>query len=275
MAKRNQRKKKKKRAGFDAAAHNKIENWLADISYHLHDKKYDEAILVCEKVLKHRKTTRRQRSEAYAGLAAVYMQQGEFNRCYDTLTLAINIAPNLQWDLYYNRSVVDRYTKKFGHALYDIEKAAALCDDPEWIDEIAKSRETIHEIAKKSCALHTQPFTVADLMEKERVFRDGLKAMQTGKLDEAEVAFKMVISLSDNIPQARFNLGSVYGLSGNWDKAEEMWQAALKIDPDYHQAQANLNLMEQFRSGEADLTTGDWNLEPYKVEEKPEFHFIE
>jgi Flp pilus assembly protein TadD len=68
------------------------------------------------------------------------------------------------------------------------------------------------------------------------------------QLNEAEMAFKLVLSVDSEDPGALNGLGSVYILRGNLDLAESYVRRALEILPDYEAAKQDLALIERLKA---------------------------
>ena len=65
------------------------------------------------------------------------------------------------------------------------------------------------------------------------LFDQGVRALKAGNLDEAESAFRAVIEQGGELAQVHNNLGIVYQVRGQHERAVTEFRAAARIDPDY------------------------------------------
>jgi Tfp pilus assembly protein PilF len=82
-------------------------------------------------------------------------------------------------------------------------------------------------------------------------FRNATDLTQAGKLDEAEAAYKEMITKDASIPEVYQNLGYIYGQKKDWAKAEEAYKKALELRPNYPDVQTALAKVYQ-DSGQGD-----------------------
>lgn len=76
-------------------------------------------------------------------------------------------------------------------------------------------------------------------------FKNALDLTQAGKLDEAEAAYKDLLTKAPSIPEIHYNLGFVYTQKKDWANAEGCYQKALELKPDYSDAMLALTRMYQ------------------------------
>jgi protein O-GlcNAc transferase len=65
------------------------------------------------------------------------------------------------------------------------------------------------------------------------LFDQGVRALKAGSLDEAESAFRAVIEQGGELAQVHNNLGIVYQMRGQHERAVEEFREAARIDGDY------------------------------------------
>jgi tetratricopeptide (TPR) repeat protein len=82
-------------------------------------------------------------------------------------------------------------------------------------------------------------------------FNSALELTKAGKLDEAEAAFKEILTKNPGIPQVHYNLGYIYGQKKDWAGAEAAFKKALELKPDYSDASVALARIYQ-DSGQGD-----------------------
>ena len=92
-----------------------------------------------------------------------------------------------------------------------------------------------------------------ELISQEAVqyYNEGVKLQKAGNFSVAEVNYRKTLLLDPyNVKWQKFianNEGLMYAQLGELDKAEESFNAALKLDPDYLPAQLNLGLVYEKR----------------------------
>lgn len=69
--------------------------------------------------------------------------------------------------------------------------------------------------------------------ELRTAFNAALALTQAGKLDEAEAAYKEIITKEPAVPEVYQNLGYIYSQKKDWAKAEEAYTKALELRPIY------------------------------------------
>lgn len=84
----------------------------------------------------------------------------------------------------------------------------------------------------------------------QAAFKNALDLTQAGKLDEAEAAYKELLTKVPSIPEIHYNLGFVYSQKKDWANSEASFQKALELKPDYSDAMVSLARVYQ-DSGQA------------------------
>jgi tetratricopeptide (TPR) repeat protein len=82
-------------------------------------------------------------------------------------------------------------------------------------------------------------------------FDGAVKLAQEGKLDEAEAAYKEILTKAPSVAEVHYNLGYIYSQKKDWANAEAAYQKALEIRPDYSEATLALARVYQ-DSGQGD-----------------------
>ncbi len=80
----------------------------------------------------------------------------------------------------------------------------------------------------------------ADGKTAEDWFRDGMEAMQSGKLPEASQAFQFCVQAKPDLKECWFNLGVVFGRQRDFAREASAYLEAVKLDPAYAKAHFNL-----------------------------------
>jgi tetratricopeptide (TPR) repeat protein len=67
-------------------------------------------------------------------------------------------------------------------------------------------------------------------------FQAALDLTQAGKLDQAETAYKDLLTKAPSIPEIHYNLGYLYTQKKDWASAEAAFQKAIELKPEYADA---------------------------------------
>jgi tetratricopeptide (TPR) repeat protein len=76
-------------------------------------------------------------------------------------------------------------------------------------------------------------------------FKNAIELATAGKLDEAEAAYKELLTKAPSIPEIHYNLGFLYSQKKDWTSAEASFQKALELKPDYGDAMVALGKVYQ------------------------------
>src|SRR5262249_48812784 len=87
--------------------------------------------------------------------------------------------------------------------------------------------------------------------ELQAAFKKAVELADAGKLDEAEAAYKHILTKHPTIAQVHYNLGYVYMQKKDWTNAEAAYKKALEIKPDFSDASIALAKVYQ-ESGQKD-----------------------
>ena len=80
----------------------------------------------------------------------------------------------------------------------------------------------------------------ADTKTAEDWFRDGMEAMQAGKLADATQAFQFCVQVKPDLKECWFNLGVALGRQHDFTREASAYVEAVKLDPAYAKAHFNL-----------------------------------
>jgi len=91
-------------------------------------------------------------------------------------------------------------------------------------------------------------FVMFGMVRRARAYavplQQGMKAIETGKWDEAESALEDAARKKPNDHDILFLLATAYSQKKEYEKAEPLWQAVLRLKPNDGAAQANLGLVQ-------------------------------
>lgn len=80
----------------------------------------------------------------------------------------------------------------------------------------------------------------ADAKTAEDWFRDGMEAMQAGKLADATNSFQFCVQVKPDLKECWFNLGVAFGRQRDYAREASAYLEAVKLDPMYSKAHFNL-----------------------------------
>jgi len=170
----------------------------------------------------------------------------DFPKAYSALTQAVKLRPR-DPVLWYNHGLASRFTSRFGQSLRDFERASTLNTDPALKKEIDRELKNGAEIANEAMKQRGPDFTLNQLIEQESIYMQGLDYMASHQWDKAEQMFRAAIAMGDCVGQPWFNIGGCYIMQERYDEAETALKRALEIEPDYELAQRNLAALPEIR----------------------------
>ena len=223
------------------------------LQQHVVQGNYAEAVAVGQRLLDVLPPRSQMRVDTLLQIGISHAMLQNFSESYQAFTEALDINPN-DAEAWYNRGMASRYTSRIGRSLRDYQRAKELNTHPELNKRIDKEVEFAEKMVRSSLKLRGPNFTLDQLIEQEDHFQRGLEAMQAGRWQEAEEAFRASIAMGDVLPQPWGNLGLSLMMQKRYDEAEEALRHALKIDPKYAVAKNNLKMMPEIRrSGPPDI----------------------
>lgn len=95
-------------------------------------------------------------------------------------------------------------------------------------------------------------------------FRDGVRQLDEGRLDEAVASLQQCVELKPDLKECWYNLGITYGRKRAFAQEARAYQEALKLDPNYARAHFNLAIAYE------DMGQSDKALEHYDLALKGE-----
>jgi tetratricopeptide (TPR) repeat protein len=216
------------------------------VGHQIFEQDYTGAVTNCERLLKFLPSHSPLRAEVLAQLGTAYAMLQNYPQSYAVLTEALELAPN-DADLWYNHGMSSQFTARFGRAFKDFTRAVELNKTPELSKQLNEALKFSRKMAEKSIKLRGPNFTLDQLIEQEDLFQRGLKLMEEGQWDEAEQAFQASIAMGDCLPQPWGNLGICLLMQKRYDEAEVALKRALVIDPRYAIAKNNLVMLSETR----------------------------
>ena len=243
MARKSKQSKQKKQITTNIST---VDKYLDLIGHNIFQGNYPEAIAYCERLLNFLPRHAPQRVDVLDHLGTAQGMLQNFPQSYAAYTEALSLDPN-NAELWFNRGMASRYTSRFGRSLRDYERAKELNTRPELAKQIEEELKFARKVARETLKLRGSDFTLDQLIEQEGHFQDGLQLMEAGEWEKAEQAFQASIAMGDCLPQPWGNLGITLMMQERYDEAEEALKRALVIDPKYTLAKRNLAALPETR----------------------------
>ena len=108
-----------------------IDRWLAQATRRLAGTDYPGVNSTTQRILRHAAASPDQRATALGHRGAAQLMLQQFDAVYAALSQALALTLGDAY-LWYNRGLASRFTIRFGQAVRDFERAAALESDPCW-----------------------------------------------------------------------------------------------------------------------------------------------
>ena len=223
-----------------------VERWLDQAFDRVARADYEGAVHTCQRLMRYTSPQTPQRARALESLGLAHAMLQQFDDAYAALSEAVSINPD-DADLWYNRGLSSRFTMRFGQAVKDFERAAALEKDEQMAARYAEELSVSREMAERERALRGPDLTLEQLIEQEEYYHQAVELMRTQQWSLAEQAFRQVIQMGDSLPQPWGNLGGCLIMQQRYDEAEAALKRALGIDPNYRHARDNLALLPETR----------------------------
>jgi len=223
-----------------------IDDMLAKATSQLVAQDYDHAVKTCRNILKYIPKKDKVCAETLGLMGMAYALQKKFEESYQTLSEAVRINPDDSY-LLFNRGLSARFTSRTGQSLRDFEQVAVMKQDSVVSEKLEEALGFARKIALSEMRLRGKNFTLEQLIEQQELFQHGNNLSGQGKWEEAELAFRQSIAMGDCLPQPWGNLGISLVMQNRFDEAEDAYRHALKIDPGYKNAKANLKSLSYWR----------------------------
>ncbi len=243
MSRKSKQSKHKKK--FTASL-SPVNKYLDLIGHQIFQGNYAEAVATCERLLNYLPRHAPQRIEVLDQLGTAQAMLQNFPQSYAAYTEALSLDPN-NAELWFNRGMASRFTSRFGGSLRDYERAKELNIRPELAKKLEEELKFARELAGKTLKLRGPDFALDQLIEQEDLFQEGLQLMEAGEWEEAEQAFQAAIAMGDCLPQPWGNLGISLMMQERYDEAEAALKRALDMDPRYTLAKENLAALPKIR----------------------------
>lgn len=201
------------------------------------EQRYDESIAMYKKALGSPVAA----SEVFDGLAYAYLMTGSYDESIRYCQRALENAEDggalsVMGYAYFDKN-------EPGKAVKFLERALTM--NPKWLDLYPVLIEAYKEAGMQEEAEGaTGRYGKARrIIEGEGHFREGVRAYQSGKIDEATREFEKSIELNPDIAAAYSNLGYLYYDMGDYGLALRYQQKAVEVDPRYANAYYGLALI--------------------------------
>src|SRR5258708_6294139 len=199
------------------------------IGHQIFQGNYAEAVTTCERLLNYLPQHAPQRVDVLDQLGTAQAMLQNFPQSYAAYTEGLSLDPN-NAALWLNRGMASRFTSRFGRSLRDYERAKELTIRPELAKKREEELEFARELAEKTLKLRGPDFTLDQLIAQEDLFQNGLQFMEAGEWEEAEQAFQASLTMGDCLPQPWGNLGIASMMPKLYDQPAAAFQQERAID---------------------------------------------
>lgn len=197
---------------------------------------WKEPIAFYQRTLKYR-----QSPGFYNNLAFEYMKKNEYEKAIDSLTKAIEIAPERHL-LYANLGSAYASIHQYEKALSALKKALEIYPDSVsaylalgFLYSENRNYTLAIEAYKKAIELSpNHPTTCYHLANAYRMINNN---------EEAIRFYKKTIEIDSSLTDAYFNLGDLYLFAGNKQEAIEIYKKALKVNPNNPETHYHLSVI--------------------------------
>lgn len=241
------KKKKSKRPKGWLIDPKQIDNWLIKAAHQMQDENHKGVIRTCKQILRYLPKQDKVRAETLGLIGASYGMQKKFEDAYQTFSEAVQIDKEDAY-LWFNHGLSCRYTSRAGQSLRSIEKAVQLEGDGEMATKFTEDLAFARKLAEGEIALRGEGFTLEELIEQQKLFQQGIQLLEEEKWEETEKCFRKSIAMGDCLPQPWGNLGIALSAQNRFDEAEDAYNRALEIDPNYQNAKTLLATLEYRRA---------------------------
>ena len=190
--------------------------------------------------------------EDYPDIADVYLliaiSYTGLKRSDDALIYFEKAATAAAWEWSHwcnlaNSYILNRRISKAVECLDVIDRLGYPSDAKDAVDEL---KQVIAELLE--AALSEKPYLDAETyLALEDRFHDGVTYMKKKDWDQAIAELEYVVGVDQASEKAYGNLGIAYLFKGRFDEAEQCFDKALEINPEYPPAARNLALLYEVR----------------------------
>jgi Flp pilus assembly protein TadD len=167
------------------------------------------------------------------------------HQAYPLLKEAVALDPR-RFEHWHNLALVCGYRRR----VFETERAWRKCLKLGPTEDIARmahaSLELIEEEIRARLAANPR-VTHQTLDRQERIFDDGVRALDRGDTAGAADLFRRSVAIDPMHHQSWGNLGSALVNLGQFDEGEQALEQALKLCPDYQFARFNLEIARRVR----------------------------
>ncbi len=163
--------------------------------------------------------------EKFIALGDNYFKEGKLDEAITEYKKALDIKPR------------DDILNKLGQ-VHQQKRSAGKHEDTSPKIDTFKTEKTLDKMPDLTGA-----DKIAQKASIEKLLRKGASFYDEGKIDKAIDAFKEVLEIDPEEPEAHYNLGNAYADKGMFDEAIAVYKTAVENDPEFVDAYLNLSML--------------------------------
>lgn len=175
----------------------------------------------------------------YFNLGVYYENKGEYEKALQEIDRALSIDPNHRLSLGTRCRILVK-TKQYEKAETDIARLETLLKD-----EIAAAEDDLSKIGKNDAAKTDWIRARAESGQvglSELYHIRGEMEYQRGNYEKATASFSQSLELSSDNTQTMYNLGTCYGITGQYEKSVEILTKLLQMEPGHVKGRQSLSV---------------------------------
>lgn len=230
--------KRKPVKSFRQAQLTAVDKWIQSALDFLDAEDFESAEAAARRAIGYAVRRSEEHIVAMQLLASATSNLGKPEAARDLISEVLEMAP-LNGSAYYDRAVYHANIERFGQASRDAERALALDQRVELVQEVQKfiARNQPHVDAE--CVLRSEEFTLANLIAQEDMYDKALAASKAKRFSEAEDLWCSAIEMGDARAVPWCNLAVALALQKRPKEAEMALERATELEPDHRAVKHN------------------------------------
>lgn len=168
-----------------------------------------------------------------------FFQEEKYQEAIEAFTRVISINPSIA-RAFNNRALAYNQTEQFSLAFQDFHQAIAL--EPQDSNTFFNRGISYYKSKQYQLAIEDFDSVLAIHADIECCLLKGVAQVKLAFYSEAIECFNQALLIDENEPRAYLNRGATYGHLGEIELAQQDFERAKQLKPDYEQANYNLNL---------------------------------
>ena len=182
---------------------------------------------------------------AYRHLCRAYEEQGDYNQAVDIYTKLISMAPNIP-DLYSNLANIYYIKGEFDLAISNYQTAITLNPNRSWTSIIAQTMGFVYQENKSDPDAAISAYQTAYVLTPEDIdiyVNLGSAFYDKEDYNNALAVYRQALELQPHNPKIHCNLGFLYWGKSDTEEAMKSYELAIKYNDKYDIAYNNLGVI--------------------------------